>query len=43
MKVVKSIINVWSRDKETGFVMDRNERKIGMDERGKNRVRIIRG
>ena len=40
MKAVESITNVWNKDKEEVFVVDRNERKIGVDKNWKNGLRI---
>ena len=41
MKVVKSIIGIWNKEKGEVFVMDRNERRIGVDEDWTNGVRTI--
>ena len=40
MKIVKSMINVWNKDEEEVCVVDRNERRIVMDEDWTNGVRM---
>ena len=41
MKVVKSIIEVWNKEKEEVYVVDRNDQRICMDADWTNGVRII--
>ena len=41
MKVVKSMIVVWNKEKEEVYIVDRNNQRICMDADWTNRVRII--
>ena len=41
VKVVKSIVGVWSKDKEEVFIVGESERRIGVDEDWTNGVRTI--